>query len=127
GHGSTFTIYLPALEAGEDAEVVDRESPRSLTGSETVLLVEDEEMVRALSERTLRKHGYTVLSASHGAAALELAERHRGEIQLLLTDVVMPKMSGKDLADALSRKHPGMRVLYMSGYTEDAIVHQGML
>jgi two-component system cell cycle sensor histidine kinase/response regulator CckA len=84
-------------------------------------------MVRSLSERTLRSHGYNVLAAPHGAAALELMERHTGPIQLLLTDVVMPQMSGRELAEAVSRRHPGIRILYMSGYTEDTIVHHGML
>src|SRR6185503_7961329 len=125
--GTVFRIYLPALQGAD--EVVSEVSAEDGAdeGTETVLLVEDEEMVRSLSERTLRGRGYTVLSAPHGPAALELLGRHTGPIQLLLTDVVMPQMSGKDLADRVSQLHPGIRVLYMSGYTEDTIGHHGML
>jgi CheY-like chemotaxis protein len=84
-------------------------------------------MVRTLGERTLRSHGYQVLSAPHGPAALDLLKRHGGAVQLLLTDVVMPQMSGKELADAVARQYPRVKVLYMSGYTDDTIVHHGVL
>ena len=126
--GTSFCIYLPAIYEAIPGVTESPESMEAdLSGSETVLLVEDEEMVRSLAEKTLRKHGYTVLSASNGTAALELAERYADPIHLLLTDVVMPHMSGKELARAVVRRHPGIRVLYMSGYTEDTIVHQGLL
>jgi CheY-like chemotaxis protein len=93
-------------------------------GSETVLLAEDEDEVRALTRESLRMSGYTVLEARHGAEALEVAARHPGPIPLLLTDVVMPQMGGGELAEALARLRPDTRVLYMSGYTNDNIVHQ---
>jgi CheY-like chemotaxis protein len=127
GQGSTFCIYLPVMHERDEQLADEPGTDATRGGSETVLLVEDEELVRALSERTLRSHGYNVLSAPHGPAALELLQRHDGPIQLLLTDVVMPQMSGKDLADAVTRRHPSARVLYMTGYTEDTIVHHGVL
>ena len=96
-------------------------------GSETVLLAEDEPAVRAIAQQALERHGYTVLAAPSGAAALALAAQHAATIDLLLTDVVMPGMSGRDLADRLTAQRPGIRVLYISGYTDNAIVRHGML
>jgi CheY-like chemotaxis protein len=127
GKGSTFTIFLPVVDGPEETPETDLRAKTSLQGSETVLLVEDEEMVRTLGERTLRNHGYQVLSAAHGPAALDLMDRHSGSIELLLTDVVMPQMSGKELADVVSQRHPTVKVLYMSGYTDDTIVDHGVL
>ncbi len=127
GAGSEFRIYLPVFAGSEEDLTSSGGIKLPLSGSETILLVEDEEMVRTLGERTLRGHGYTVLSAPHGAAALNLLERHQGSIELLLTDVVMPEMSGKDLADEVSRLYPTIRILFMSGYTEDTIATQGIL
>ena len=98
----------------------------ALTGSGTVLLVEDEEMVRVLARRVLTESGYTVLEAAGGAEAVELAAEHPGPVDLLLTDVVMPGMSGRELADRLRPLRPEMRVLYTSGYTDDAIVRRGI-
>jgi PAS domain S-box-containing protein len=127
GIGTTFKIYLPRVEAaGEAGDPVA--PPTALPcGSETILLVEDEDQVRTLVEGVLQDAGYTVLVASRGDAALPLAAQHAGRIDLLLTDVVMPGMSGRDLANRLTPDHPGMDVLYMSGYTDDAIVHHGVL
>jgi len=96
-------------------------------GSGTVLVVEDEGELRELATEVLEIAGYAVLSAGSPSAALEIARRHSGPIHLLLTDVVMPEMSGRDLADRLVQSRPGLKILYMSGYTDDAIVHHGVL
>ncbi len=97
-------------------------------GTETILLVEDEPAVRELAEEVLRELGYTVWAAGHGKEALDLASQRAGErIDLVLTDVVMPQMGGKELADRLRERHPQLKVLFTSGYTEDAIVHHGVL
>ena len=98
-----------------------------LTGSETILLVEDEEAVRLLAARTLRQSGYRVLEASNGYEALQVAEQHDGLLDLILTDVIMPRMSGPELVGRLAPTHPATRVLYMSGYTADAFVAHGGL
>jgi CheY-like chemotaxis protein len=96
-------------------------------GTETVLLVEDDEMVRDLARQVLETYGYRVLAAGGGREALKLCQSHRGDIHLLLTDVVMPDMSGRDLAERLREKCPRLKVLYMSGYTDDIIAHHGVL
>ena len=107
-----------------EVEADDRES---LQGTETVLLVEDEEVVREMATEILRDAGYHVLEAKHGPEALILGRRHSGAIHLMLTDVVMPQMSGRELAEQLTPLRRDMKVLYMSGYTDDAIVHHGVL
>ncbi len=126
GKGTTFKIYLPRAdqeaEAKEDA--VRDEHP---VGTETILLVEDEEMVRNLTREILQMSGYKVIEARHGVEALQVCEQYDGHIQLMLTDVVMPQMGGRVLAEQSARLRPEMRVLYMSGYTDDAIVHHGVL
>jgi two-component system cell cycle sensor histidine kinase/response regulator CckA len=94
-------------------------------GTETVLIVEDEPGVRALARDTLRRHGYFVLEARHGIEALMIGSQHPGSIHLLMADVVMPQMNGREVAECLLRVRPEVKVLYMSGYTEDAIVHHG--
>jgi len=129
GRGTTVWIYLPrvlespnATPAGDEAAIY---YPR---GSETIFLVEDEEAVRSLAADILRDRGYRVLVAANGQDALRVTEAHAGEpIHLLLTDVVMPQMGGKALADNLRLRFPDMHVLYMSGYPDDAIVHQGVV
>ena len=126
GRGTTFKIYLPRVEASVEAVTAGRAGGRP-GGSETVLLVEDDEMVRTLTCEILEARGYTVLEARHGADALDLAARYHGPIDLLVTDVVMPEMGGRELARRLGAERPRMKVLYMSGYTDDAIVHQGVL
>jgi nitrogen-specific signal transduction histidine kinase len=127
GRGAKFSIYLPRVEeaAAPLSHAAATQAP--VGGSETVLLVEDEESVRQLVKETLESKGYRVIEADHGAAALEAVSKHSGEIDLLVSDVVMPGMSGRDLAAKLRVTHPTTKVLYLSGYTEDAIVHQGVL
>ncbi|MGC8877880.1 MAG: PAS domain S-box protein [Anaerolineae bacterium] len=128
GRGTTFKIYLPRVRAAtlahpkQPAQVADL--PR---GNETILVVEDSPEVRELAMLMLHQLGYRVLEASSGGEALRMVEEHPGDIHLLLTDVVMPDMSGKALADQLSALRPGLRVLYMSGYTSNVIVQHGML
>ncbi len=128
GHGTTFKIYLPRVEQELDTFQRPDETDSLPRGSETVLLVEDEPLVRGLALRLLTQQGYGVLEASNGEEALRVAQEHAGEpIHLLLTDVVMPRMSGKELADHLKSLRPGIKVLYVSGYTDNAIVHHGVL
>ncbi len=124
--GSTFTILLPEIAASIDVLPEDRDEVGPC-GSETILLVEDEPGVRTLVRDTLSIHGYTVLEARHGIEALLVGSQHGGSIHLLLTDVVMPQMSGGELADQLRRVRPALAVLYMSGYTENAVVQHGVL
>ena len=125
GHGTTFKVYLPLVHDVEDAAEPERVRPAG--GTETILIVEDEDDVRALACEVLATYGYEVLQARTPAEALLIAERHTGPVQLLVTDVVMPGMSGRLLAQQLAPLRPEMKVLYMSGYTDDAIVHHGTL
>jgi CheY-like chemotaxis protein len=128
GHGTTFRIYLPrALSATAAPVARPPVPPRRTTGTETIVVAEDEEALRKVAVRSLVAAGYTVLSAADGDEALEVCERHAGSIDLLLTDVVMPKMSGRALAQGLSKARPAIKVVYMSGYTDNAIVHHGVL
>ena len=126
--GSTFKVYLPRLaEPVRDASESAAPAAVSTGGTETVLVVEDEEAVRQLAARTLFVRGYTPLVAHTGEEALRLSEQHPGPIHLLLTDVVLPRMNGSRLAETLLATRPDLRVLYMSGFTETAIVHHGVL
>ena len=127
GQGTTFKIYLPRCENSLETENEVPTLMESLECSETILFVEDEEKLRAISCKSLVESGYTVLEASCGQDALRLHERHEGRIHLLVTDVVMPGMSGRELAERLVQLRPEMKVLYISGYTENAIVHHGVL
>lgn len=126
GKGATFTIYLPRV-----GEVAHKAQPAptvtSVQGTETVLIVEDEAAVCRLTKRILQLAGYTVLTASNGGEALLLLERHDGPVHLILTDMVMPGMGGRELAAQLQDTRPRMKVLYMSGYTDDAILRRGLL
>jgi PAS domain S-box-containing protein len=126
GSGTTFQIYIPRSEVAEAAETFSEES-EDLSGSETILVVEDQEMVRKLAKRTLEHYGYRVLTADDGIDALGICEKNDGEIDLVVTDVVMPRMSGKALFDNITKSQPELKVLFMSGYTEDAIAHHGVL
>ncbi len=127
GKGTTFKLYFP--RAGVEEVLAAATAPRTepLPGTETILLVEDEEEVRAVASEALRLLGYQVLSASSPTEALQIAESYTDTIHLLLTDVVLPVMSGRELAELVMRLHPEIRVLYVSGYTENTIVHYGVL
>ena len=122
GQGTTFKIYLPSVDEPAEADQAPEEPPRG--GSETVLLCEDEPDLRELTREVLEEFGYRVLEAADGRHALEVSAGHTGPIHLLLTDVVMPRMNGSDLAAQLTRERP-LRVLYMSGYTETSVVRRG--
>jgi len=123
GQGTTVKVYLPRVDGRAESPGVEEED-HTPCGSETVLVVEDDSAVRRLLVRVLRELGYTVLEATHGGEALEVADEHAGNIHLLLTDVVMPEMNGKALADRLSARHPDLRVLYISGYTDNSIAER---
>jgi PAS domain S-box-containing protein len=128
GQGTSFRIYLPAIEAPTPAiDVVTLKPAVVSRGNETVLLVEDEPALRQLAARVLTSCGYTVLHAGHPHDALALMAQHVGHIQLLLTDIVMPEMGGRVLASRVQAEHPETRVLYMSGYSGGAFVHDGVL
>jgi two-component system, cell cycle sensor histidine kinase and response regulator CckA len=127
GKGSTFKIYLPRVdEPAESLESAERPT-RSLHGTETIMVAEDTAAVRAVLRDVLERHGYTVVEAASGREALQLAGRRPGGIDLLVTDVVMPELSGRDLVRELRAAKPDLKVLYMSGYTDDAVLRQGML
>ncbi|OGK79675.1 MAG: hypothetical protein A2X52_04825 [Candidatus Rokubacteria bacterium GWC2_70_16] len=127
GHGTSFKVYLPRVPAGAKAAGADEPRPASGGGSETVLLVEDEEEVRTLAREILETAGYAVLEARDGRQATDLAERHSGPIHLLVSDVVMPGMSGADLVECLRPLHPELRLLFMSGYTDAALANHAAL
>jgi hypothetical protein len=126
GRGTTLKTYLPRVNAPPEALAPPREAV-TLVGTETILVAEDDEMLRPLAKGLLQKLGYTVLEAENAAQALAEARRHPGPIHLLVADVVMPGASGRELARQLAQSRPDTRVLYVSGYTDDAIVHHGML
>ncbi len=127
GRGSSFKVYLPRVHRPPPSAQTPAPRPPAARGSETVLVVEDDPAVLSLSCRALEAEGYTILCASDGADALRIVERHGGEIHLLLTDVVMPVMSGRELAEQMAARRAGIRILYMSGYPGDAAVHHGSL
>jgi len=127
GKGTTFKIYLPRFEA-ETAQAPSGEiTVKRPTGTETILLVEDDEAILDLGRMILENVGYKVLAAHTPVYALHLVEEHPGDIHLLITDVVMPEMNGRELAEQLSAIRPNLKCLYMSGYTADAIAHRGIL
>jgi PAS domain S-box-containing protein len=128
GNGTTFKIYFPRARGLVTGTVeASRSDGAYVTGNETILLVEDDARVRLVVRTILDRAGYVVLEASTGSEALTLAEQHPATIHLLLTDVVMPSMSGRKLADRLGEQHPATKVLFMSGYTDRSIVHHGVL
>jgi two-component system cell cycle sensor histidine kinase/response regulator CckA len=127
GQGTTFKIYLPRVEQGDVEVEVKATAPTPLEGTETILVVEDDAALRELISTALRKYGFSVLEAGHGGEALLICENEKASIHLMLTDVVMPQISGRALAERLAGFHPEMKVLFMSGYTGDAIVHHGVL
>jgi signal transduction histidine kinase len=127
GEGTTFTVYLPVSEGTPVDETATREAPGPATGLETILLVEDDAQVRELTQTILERQGYAVLVAENGPEALALLNARSEPVHLLLTDVDMTEMSGKELAIAAAEGHPEMKALYMSGYAEDIIAHRGAL
>jgi PAS domain S-box-containing protein len=126
GLGTTFKIYLPRVFEQPAVKAPSR-NPLEVSGSETILLVEDDMRVRGAAERVLRSRGYTVITATDGANALTVAAQHSGEIDLMITDLVMPVMGGRALAEQISSVRPGMKVLFMSGYTEDAAARSSLM
>ncbi len=127
GHGTTFKIYLPRCEDPLEEQPAVLSPTAPVTGTETVLLVEDEPEVRRLVDKLLHMRGYTVIAAASPAEAIAASRRHEAEIQILVTDVIMPGMNGRELARTLAPSRPRMRVLYMSGYTDTAISQHGIL
>ena len=127
GRGTSFKVYLPRVDEPVEPGVA-RPAPAEVRGgTETVLVVEDAASVRMVTRQVLERHGYAVLEAPNGDTALRLAAKHHGPIDLLLTDVVMPGLSGRQLAEQLAQLRPSMKVLYVSGYGENAVVHHGIL
>ena len=127
GEGSAFRIYLPAQKEGARGVKEAKAQPERLTGSETVLVVEDDEPLRRLASTILRRHGYTVLEAQDGDSALMVSKGYEGPIHLILTDVVMPGMNVREMAEKIRSMRPEVKILYTSGYTDDTIVQYGIL
>jgi two-component system, cell cycle sensor histidine kinase and response regulator CckA len=127
GEGSAFSIYLPRIDEPSTIDSVHPATHRGARGAETILVAEDEDGVRHIVTQMLRDQGYTVLPANGGAEALQIAQTHAGPLQLLVSDVMMPRMSGPELAQRLRGLRPEMRVLFVSGYTDGEIVREGEL
>lgn len=128
GKGSTFKVYLPRLDDDSKDPGLASPAPGTTTrGTETILLVEDEASVRKTAKRILAAQGYSVIEAENGEKAIRCYNDHDGPIHILVTDVIMPGMSGKDVADKLLASTPSLKVLYVSGYTDNAISHHGVL
>jgi CheY-like chemotaxis protein len=127
GEGAAFTVLLPRHTGGESTVAPRPDRRRLPGGAETLLLVEDEAAVRSSARRLLERNGYTVLEARHGGDALRIAEASERPIDLVLTDLVMPEMGGRELAERLRAHRPGLKVVFMSGYTEKAIAVEGVM
>jgi PAS domain S-box-containing protein len=127
GHGTTFKVYLPMVAAAAEKLAAEKLNPAPSSGTETILFVEDEQSVRELVREYLSGCGYSVLDASDGVQALEIVAMHPGVIQLLITDVVMPRLSGRELATQIASSRSDLKVLYISGYTDDSVFRHGVL
>jgi CheY-like chemotaxis protein len=127
GEGTTFKIYLPRTDATAETEASVIAVPLNSVGTETILLVEDEPMVRELAKEVLEEYGYQVMTAANGRAGLQVCQDFPDKIDLIVTDVVMPQMSGRELAEKARSLRPNTQVLYMSGFTDDAIVRHGVI
>src|SRR5207302_10222538 len=127
GRGTTFKVYLPRIDAAPERLREPAATGTVPVGSETILLVEDQVEVRNVTRRLLAARGYQVLVAGSGDEALRLSQQHTGPLHLLLTDVVMPGRSGGEVARLLTAARPSLKVLYLSGYTDESIVHHGVL
>ncbi|HUI71269.1 MAG TPA: response regulator, partial [Spirochaetia bacterium] len=127
GVGTTVTLFLPRAEGSPESTVKRPVLQKEVSGSETILLVEDDEGVIALAQHVLSMKGYHVISARDGPSALQICSEHAGAINLLITDVVMPGLGGRELARQILALNPNIKVLFLSGYSEDAILHQGLL
>jgi CheY-like chemotaxis protein len=127
GVGTTFKVYLPRVEKASEASKTRSPILTPPRGTETILLAEDEDAVRALAHRVLVGCGYNVLEAAEGNEAVQVAARHKSPIQLLITDVVMPGVGGRAVAEQVAELHSGVRVLFVSGYTDDAVIRNGVL
>lgn len=127
GHGASFNIYLPRIDEEIAAEVENSELENAPEGAETILIVEDEDMVRALTRRMLEECGYQVIEARNGVEALSVYENHNCKFDLLMTDVVMPQMGGRVLAEKMAQIKPDLRVLFTSGYTDDAVIRENII
>jgi CheY-like chemotaxis protein len=125
GRGTVFRVFLPTVDKELDEPLPPEPQPESAAGTETVVVAEDDDMVRALVRVTLEASGYEVLEASSGEAALRVCEEHPGTVDVLVTDMVMPGMGGRALADRLQAARPGLRVLYVSGYAESEVIDHG--
>jgi len=126
GMGTVFTVYLPRVDEPLEEEREKKKKEELPRGKEVVLVAEDEEDVRTLVVQIMKRQGYKVLEAANGGEAFITCEKHKGEIHLLVTDVVMPGMSGRELAERLLLLHPEMKVLFMSGYTDDTVMRYGV-
>lgn len=127
GRGTSVKVYLPRIDQPAEVEEANTQKAAAARGTETILLVEDDEMVRNLVREALEREGYRIMDSADPVQARHMAEQFKGVIQLMITDVVMPKLSGRELANHLTRKRPDMKVLYMSGYTDSAVVNSGLL
>ncbi|MCD4763687.1 MAG: response regulator, partial [Desulfobacterales bacterium] len=127
GQGTTFKVYLPEVKKDADPKKKEQTPVDDPGGSETVLIVEDNDLLRNFAQKTLQSYGYRILVAENGEDALMVCKEHDGQIDLMITDVIMPKMGGREAAKRLQPLYPQMKVIYMSGYTDNAIVHHGVL